>query len=288
MLAAVWPICLAAGTWGYIAARLPARLLDRVSPIPMTLMGSAIGLLLVFRTTNTYQRLNEARILWGRAVFYCREVAQSTAAALYFDDTIPRESRAEAREAAAKICQYLAAWAWELNAKLTGPTSIRASSLYSDDVINVLLSEAEAKWLSSVRSRPLQLIGMCRRTLQKEFKRGTLPQHVHRKLDQDLAELGLVVGGCERLFSSPVPPTMSRHVVRSLLIWFTALPIVLAGSMAPRNCAIWVAAVAYIFVGIEEVGVQVEQPFEIMPMTQLCNVIMYNLEESFATPPRAE
>ena len=92
--------------------------------------------------------------------------------------------------AAAKICQYLAAWAWELNAKLTGPTSIRASSLYSDDVINVLLSEAEAKWLSSVRSRPLQLIGMCRRTLQKEFKRGTLPQHVHRKLDQDLAELG--------------------------------------------------------------------------------------------------
>ena len=52
---------------------------------------------------------------------------------------------------------------------------------------------------------------------------------------------------------------MSRHVVRSLLIWFTALPIVLAGSMAPRNCALWVAAVAYIFVGIEEVGVQVEQ-----------------------------
>ena len=68
VLAAVWPICLAAGTWGYIAGSLPARLIDRVSPIPMTLMGSAIGLLLVFRTTNTYQRLGEARILWGRAV----------------------------------------------------------------------------------------------------------------------------------------------------------------------------------------------------------------------------
>ena len=40
--------------------------------------------------------------------------------------------------------------------------------------------------------------------------------------------------------------------------------------------------------GIEEVGVQVEQPFEIMPMTQLCNVIMFNLQEAFATPPPAE
>ena len=136
-----------------------------------------------------------AAALCARQVFYCREVAQSTATALYFDDTLTKESRGEARKAAAKICQYLAAWAWELNAKLTGPTSIRASSLYSDDVINVqpaaslsvlpasmllsvscsfprcrgsslplqvLLPEAEAKWLSTVRSRPLQLIGMCR------------------------------------------------------------------------------------------------------------------------------
>ena len=46
-------------------------------------------------------------------------------------------------------------------------------------------------------------------------------------------------------------------------------------------CALWVACVTYIFVGIEEVGVQVEQPFEIVPMTQLCNVIMLNLEEAF-------
>ena len=39
-----------------------------------------------------------------------------------------------------------------------------------------------------------------------------------------------------------------------------------------------------ILVGIEEVGAQVEQPFEITPMTRLCNVVMFNLEESFAPP----
>ena len=38
------------------------------------------------------------------------------------------------------------------------------------------------------------------------------------------------------------------------------------------------------YAGIEEVGVQVEQPFEILPMTQLCNLIMANLEEAFDAP----
>ncbi len=51
--------------------------------------------------------------------------------------------------------------------------------------------------------------------------------------------------------------------------------------MEPSPCC-------YICVGIEEVGVQVEQPFEVMPMTQLCAIIMFNLEEAFATPPGYE
>ena len=86
-------------------------------------------------------------------------------------------------------------------------------------------------------------------------------------------------------FSSPVPPTMSRHAIRSLLLWLLALPLGLAGSLSPTSMAAWSLLVSYIFVGIEEVGAQVEQPFEITPMTRLCNVILFNLEEAFAPPP---
>ena len=100
-----------------------------------------------------------------------------------------------------------------------------------------------------------------------------------------MRELDLVVGGCERLFSSPVPPTMSRHVIRCLLLWLLTLPFVLVGTMAPLWMAFWVVLTTYIFVGIEEVGVQVEQPFEIVPMTQLCNIVMANLEEAISAPP---
>ena len=51
-------------------------------------------------------------------------------------------------------------------------------------------------------------------------------------MEEDVRELDLVVGSCERLFSSPLPPTMSRHIVRCLQLWLVGFPFVLAGTMA--------------------------------------------------------
>jgi hypothetical protein len=118
----------------------------------------------------------------------------------------------------ASLIRYLGAWCWELNAKLTGPSSIRNTDVYSDNVLSILLPKAEAEWMSQQRSRPLVLLGALRRNLYRQFRAGNLPAHLHRKLEQNLEDLNLVVGGCERLFSSPVPPTMSRHVVRRLVL----------------------------------------------------------------------
>lgn len=276
VLRAAGPISLIAALWAYFIGSLPSVLLPRTSPIPMSLFGQALGLLLVFRTTNAYQRLAEARALWGKAVFLTREVAQNVATALEFDDNLQRKG--SARDAAAATCRYLAAFSWELNAKLTGPTM-------PDDVLRALLPPAEADWLAAQRSRPLQLLACLRRVMHGQFKAGNLPAHIHKKIEEDLRELDLVVGGCERLFSSPVPPTMSRHVLRCLVLWLLGLPLVLAGSMSAVAVCGWVFITAYIFVGIEEVGMQVEQPFEIVPMTQLCRIIMANLEEAFLQPP---
>ena len=77
ILASVMRICLLMGAWAFVVASMPAQFLPRTSPLPLSLMGSAIGLLLVFRTNNTYLRLAEARLLWGRAVYLCREVCHS-------------------------------------------------------------------------------------------------------------------------------------------------------------------------------------------------------------------
>ena len=41
--------------------------------------------------------------------------------------------------------------------------------------------------------------------------------------------------------------------------------------MAPAAVALWVFVTSYIFVGIEEVGVQIEEPFSILPLEAMCN-----------------
>lgn len=280
ILRSVFPLNVLAATWAFLICSLPRVLLPRTSPLPMSLMGTALGLLLVFRTNNSYQRLAEARQLWGKAVFLVREAAQSVASTLLYDPEVPEPEAA--RDAAGAVCRYLAAYGWELNSKLTYGTKPGERT----EVLETLLPPTEAAWMASQRHRPLQLLSAARRVLQAQFRNGNLPSHMHRKLEEDFRELDLVVGGCERLFASPVPPTMSRHAVRCLLLWLLTLPLVLAGTMAPVACALWTFVVSYIFIGIEEVGVQVEQPFEIVPMTQLCNVIQSNLEESFAAAPR--
>jgi len=278
VLASVWPICLSLSLWSFCVASLPARFLPRTSPLPLTAMGSAIGLLLVFRVNNLYGRVAEARLLWGRAVFLCRQAAQTVATALLFDRSLPAERAPASHAAASKVCRYLAAFPWELNAKLTGKgdgigktRGLRPGE--DTDILHVLLPAEEVEFIGQARSRPLLLLGAMRRQLHAQLRVGTLHPMVYRKLEEDLKELDLVVGGCERVFSSPVPPTMSRHVIRCMLLWLLGLPAVLAGSMSPAHISLWVFLVSYIFVGIEEVGVQ---------------VIMLNLEEALAMPPPAE
>lgn len=79
---------------------------------------------------------------------------------------------------------------------------------------------------------------------------------------------------------------MARHIVRCLQLWLLGFPFVLAGTMAPLSVALWVLATSYALVGIDEVGVQVEQPFDIIPMNKMCMIVMWNLNETFVNLPR--
>ena len=278
VLRSVVPIAAIASAWAYFIAGLPRALLPRTSPVPMSLMGTALGLLLVFRTNNSYRRLSEARLLWSQVLTLTRELAQGVATALLYDRHVA--DRAHAHNGASRVARRLAAFAWELCAKLTG-----GAEASETDVLDALLPAEEARWLASQRSRPLLLLASLRRELHDQFRRGNLPTHLHRKLEEDVRQLDLVVGSMERLFSSPLPPTMSRHIVRCLQLWLVGFPFVLAGTMAPLSVAVWVFATAYAFIGIDEVGVQVEQPFEIVPMTSICNLVMRNLAETFVDAP---
>ena len=96
-----------------------------------------------------------------------------------------------------------------------------------------VLPAEDAAWLLRQRSPAVAIIGCVRQLLHQQQAQGHLDKHLQYKLERDLLELYQVVGGCERLFTSPIPPTSTRHVVRSMALWLLALPLALIGSMPP-------------------------------------------------------
>ena len=157
VLANVWPVCVLFAIFGSLIARLPPMLLPRINPFPLSLQGTAIGLLLVFRTNNSYLRLSEARELWGRAIVLCREVAQGM--------VIGSEARQGKPSAAAlQICRYLTGFGYELAAKFSSPPT---SDSDGDAVLHALLSKREADFLCTTRSRPVALIRSIRRVSRR-------------------------------------------------------------------------------------------------------------------------
>jgi len=269
----VWPLSAFVAYWSLIITStlplvVPMQSLFQWSSglsATLSLQGAAIGLLLVFRTDNAFRRLEEARELWGRAIWLIREVMTKCVNALEIS-------------VVCDLARLLCAFLFALRDKLRDEKR-------RDDILNCLLEPEVAEWISSQRSRPLAILGRVRRILHKEERGGALEPTEHYMIDCDVRELFEIVANCERLFSPPIPPNMARHGMRSVMLWLGLLPIQLASSgLPPLAIAVCAATTSYIYLGIDELGVQVEQPFKIMPLWQLCHVAQLNIEEALASP----
>ena len=231
---------------------------------PFSLVSPMIGLLLVFRTNFSYARFLEGRLLWGSAVRHCRDAARL--ATTYLP---PSDARAA-------LLGHLQAWAWLLKAHLRGgrtradpsdPTSYRDDP--SRDVRSCL-PPAQADALLAAPNRPY----VCLLTLTTLLRhlRGGLPDYATRRLDEIVVEMGIVAGGCERILSTPMPLSYTRFTGRSLMVWLATLPVALWPLMGWATVpAMFVTS--YVVLGIDEIGVEIEEPFAILPLQALCEAV---------------
>lgn len=252
--------------------------------LPFSFCGSAIGLLLVFRTNNAYQRLDDARGLWAELTYVLHEIASLVAASEGQGE--PKEGGSDGHvpkmptRDVVNVHRYLVALVWALRDELREEDA-------RDDILRLLIvDEQEELWISSSASRPRALMNQLRRKLHAAWHQERLAAHTIFLLDGQVKELGRLIAGCQRIFSSPIPPTMSRHGLRCLLLWLLALPVVLTGSVPPLVNVAWTAAMAFIYLGIDELGVQVEQPFQIIPLWQICQAAQDAVVDTLASPER--
>jgi putative membrane protein len=240
MLAVILPRALVAtGLAALVAAAHHYwRPLD-LSDRPHILVGAALGLLLVFRTNASYDRFWEGRRLWGSMVNLSRNLARAAAVMLHQEPAL-----------VSRVLDDVAAF------PVAAMTSLRREREPADPPLGV------ARRLSA--------------TLHEGRDRGLLSDQAHALLENDVHGLVDCLGGCERIHRTPLPFAYMVHLRRALLIYLGTLPFALVGPLG------WGAVPAtlflsYILLGIEEIGVAIEDPFGTaendLPLEAICETI---------------
>jgi putative membrane protein len=233
---------------GWAGIGLPA--LDQLGH---TTLGLAISLIIVFRTNTSHSRFWEARTLWGSLVNNARSLVRMGAV-----------FAGPAGELARLVTAYVLAIKQNLrnDRDLSAVRPLVSGSLF-DECQKAgnppsVLARAMSEW---VRAR------------QRE---GRLDSVGAMAVDRVITDLVASQGGCERIQRTPLPFVYASLIKLLILVYLATLPFVLVAKM-DYAAPLVVAVVALAMLGIEEAGVEIEDPFGRGPnhlaLDQICSVI---------------
>lgn len=236
------------------------------------LVGVALGLLLVFRTNASYDRFWEGRKLIGGLVNNCRDLARQGSTFLAVSPEPVRVRFGVYVEGLfVTIRRYLRAeQTWpELAGRLT---------------------DVELATLATVRAPPLYLAHQLGNLLAEEAKAGRLTEERLRMLDGTVSDIIDFWGGAERILRTPVPLAYAHHIKTFLFLFCMTVPMALVepmGLMSPIAAGI----VAYGLFGIDEIGVEIEDPFGYdandLPLDEIGEVVATDVAQMLAIRSRA-
>jgi len=229
-----------------------------------TLSEAALALLLVFRCNTGYARWNEARTLWGGVINTCRNVVRQSNQ--YFP------ASAEGDQLRTRLMANTAAYSKALRNFLRGPNddAVLKGDLY-ELAVEGKISGPQADACMAASNRPM----FCLNAMSAVVREAELDQVDKARLDASITKLVDLTGACERIFKSPIPLVYTRHSSRFLTLFCILLPLGIWPAMG-EYWNHWVTlptsvAIALFLFGIEEIGVQIEEPFSILPIEAFCN-----------------
>merc|ERR1711972_1265340 len=76
------------------------------------------------------------------------------------------------------------------------------------------------------------------------------------------------MGACENVLATPIPVGYTKHTTRFLFLWLTLLPLALQGQLGV-GCVFGEQLIAFGLLGIEDVGIQLEEPFSVLPVERI-------------------
>lgn len=219
----------------------------------------------MFRTDASYERWDEARQQIGTLIYRSRNLLRG--GYLVFD---PLRDEAAARA----LTVWTIAFAVSLKVHLlrgVGESGPEAGAELAEE-LGPWLTPAELAQLASASNRP----HYCLQALSHVLRRA--PEALGGSLDSNLEAFEEVLGRCERINRVPIPLSYTRHTSRFLTVWALLLPLGLWD--ADRlQAIIFAPVISFLLFGVDQIGVQLEQPFTVLPLELLMNKVKRDAAE---------
>ncbi len=232
-----------------------------IPPLLHSLVGLALGLLLVFRTNASYDRYWEGRKLWGGIVNETRNLIRSASVLLRGD-----------RDLVVELTRWTAIFPYAAARGLRGQTGLGP--------LAASLPPADVAMVDQAQHAALAVAMRITAVLNRARGRGLISDIIYTSLDQNTQQLVGYLGGCERIRKTPLPFAYVVHLRRALVMYCYTLPFALVSSYGWYTI-LDVLLVSYVFFGIEEIGVEIEGPFgdddNDLPLDDICETIHRNV-----------
>ena len=262
-------------------------------PEPLTLSAFALGLLVTFRTNQSYGRYDEGRQLWGQL----NNVLRSAASRLVASAPASHEHAAAQLRAVRLLAAFAHCLKYHLTVDGCNASLPREGELEAGE--RVPLARAAAAAEDALRDELLVLFGdeggadiepilaAPNRPLHAAHELGVLIRSGALQLDsvsacaleERLRGLLDVLGGCERLLRTPIYTPYTQHTSRFLFAWCCALPAALFPIVGPAGTVPISVALSFFMLGIEDIGARLEMPFDVLPLWQYTAVIDASCEQ---------
>ncbi|GAX78770.1 hypothetical protein CEUSTIGMA_g6207.t1 [Chlamydomonas eustigma] len=215
----------------------------------------ALSLLLVFRTDSSYARWVEALRLWSDMRTICTGLVQDASA--WIDDKRLKQL----------IVDWITAYLRCLEA------TVKLGPGIQETLDTVLGPDSLQRLVLVKKSRQPSF---CLMVLTEAVQKARLSESRESAILEYIASMNSMISSCERLIRFPVPLSYTRHTSRFLLLWLALLPLALWNDLGWLSIGANVL-MGYLLLGIEEIGVKLEEPFAMLPLAEINAELSANL-----------
>ena len=284
--------------------------------LPLSIIGTAVAFYVGFKNNQAYDRLWEARMIWGGIVNSSRMWGSNIKAFVVDPGNGKNDDEGLLHLKKVMIYRHIA-WLYKLRKQLLEPTGWEHLSLkglygkdakekmqkfglglYGEDItdnrIERYLSDTEHKALPSFKNAAAQIIDLQSQELARLRKTGHLGNFEHVALQGILNDFYDHQGKAERIKKTPFPRQFASFGFIMVCIFIIMLPFGVFSEFAKiGSYGIWLAVpfvivISWVYVVMELVGDYSENPFEGLsndvPMLSICRNIEIDLLQQLGEP----